>query len=56
MTEASLITSLSPKLSRRAWLKGSGALVLGVHLPLLATFEAEAAIGINSFVPINAWL
>ena len=43
-------------LSRRALLKGGGALVLGVHLPVLAAGEAAAAPGINSLVPVNAWL
>ena len=48
--------NLSPRLSRRALLKGSGALVLGLHLPLLEMGEAEAALGVNSMVPVNAWL
>ena len=51
------IVNLSPRLSRRALLKGGGALVLGVHLPLLGTGDAVAATtGVNSLVPVNAWL
>lgn len=50
------LVNLSPRLSRRALLKGGGALVLGVHLPLLGTGAAEAALGVNSLVPVNAWL
>ncbi len=56
MTEPPRIVNLSPRLSRRALLTGSGALVLGMHLPLLGAGEAEAAIGTNSLVPVNAWL
>ncbi len=48
--------NLSPLLSRRAVLKGGGALVLWMHLPLLAPGVSEAATGINSLVPVNAWL
>ena len=40
--------------SRRALFRGTGALVLGLHLPALSALPAAAA-G-NSTFPINAWL
>ncbi|MEI6557457.1 MAG: xanthine dehydrogenase family protein molybdopterin-binding subunit [Rhodospirillaceae bacterium] len=43
-------------LSRRAVLAGSGALVLGVHLPGWGVGEAAAAVGANTLIPVNAWL
>ena len=43
-------------LSRRAVLRGSGALVLGLTLPPLVAGEAEAALGVNSLVAVNAYL